>query len=76
MTRVQVFGNSGSKNNDNYEEMKNSLTLGICVGISFKSTSLHLVSVTDLLRFPVKKSDFNQDDTIVFCLGGCEPGRS
>jgi hypothetical protein len=55
--------------------MKNPLTLGICVGILFKSLSLHLVSITDLLLFPVKKSDFNQDDTIVFCLGDCEPGR-
>jgi len=55
--------------------MKNPLTLGICVGIPFKSLSLHLVSVADLLLFPVKKSDFNQDDTIVFCLGDCEPGR-
>lgn len=55
--------------------MKNPLTLGICVGILFKISSLRLVSVADLLLFPVKKSDFNQDDTIFFCLGDCEPGR-
>jgi len=38
-------------------------------------TNLILQPWADILQFPVNKSDFNEDDTIVFCLGDCELGR-